>query len=101
MGLNIDNIVNYVISNHTVEFMRENDYATRSKEEAQNIFQFLNNKDLQTKRQEELAAYLKGMKDENGNDRFTCDEAIAAAKQQLANENSQKRAQLTQVFSRS
>ncbi len=98
MGLDVDTIAKYVVQNHNVQFMKENDYATASKEEAQKIQDFLSNKKARTARQEELAAYLLGMKDEDGNSRFTYKEAVDAAKQQVENEISQKRAQTTITF---
>ncbi len=98
MGLDVDTIARYVVQNHNVQFMKENDYATASKEEAQKIQDFLSNKKARTARQEELAAYLLGMKDEHGNARFTYKEAVDAAKQQVENEISQKRAQTTITF---
>ena len=98
MGLNVDTIARYVVQNHNVNFMKEGDYATASKEDAQSIYKFLNDKNARTARQEELTAYLLGMKDEQGKDMFTYKSAAAAAKQQLENEISQKRAQTTITF---
>ncbi len=98
MKLNVDTVAKYVVQNHNVEFMKENDYSTASKEEAQKIQDFLSNKKARAARQEELAAYLLGMKDEQGNSLFTYKQAVEASKQQLENEISQKKAQTTKTF---
>ena len=39
MGLNVDTIAKYVVQNHNVQFMKESDYTTASKEEAQKAFE--------------------------------------------------------------
>ena len=97
MGISMDRIATYEAQNHQLQFMKVQDYATRTTE-AKQIHEFLNNKDLQAKRQEELAAYLLGMRDENGNRKFTYKDAVAAAKEQVENEKSQMNAQITKVF---
>jgi hypothetical protein len=98
MGLNVDTIARYVVQNHDVQFMQAQDYSTASQSEAVSIHNFLNNSSLRTARQEELTAYLLGLKDEQGNSCFTYDEAAKAAKYQLENEISQKKAKVTIQF---
>ena len=97
MGINMDRVVAYQLQGHQAQFLQAQDYATKTVG-AKEIHEYLNNKDLQKKRQEELAAYLLDMKDESGNRKFTADEAVSAAKLQVENENSQLNAQITKVF---
>ncbi len=98
MGLNVDTIARYVVQNHNVEFMQAQNYSTASQEDAKKIQIFLNDKNVRTARQEELTAYLLGLKDDEGKECFTYDEAVKAAKYQVENEVSQKRAQVTIQF---
>ena len=99
MKVDMDRVVAYQMQNHQAQFMKAQDYATRTKKsDAEEIYKFLNNKELQTKRQEELTAYLLDIVDEKGNRKFTADQAVDAAKLQVENEKSQMNAQITQVF---